>query len=142
MIAALFLLQSSVMPLDVTGVWYTENKDSQVEIVQEDDTVTGRIIWYVNYQEEIVRDKENPEEDLRDRDLLGMPILEDFSQGNDKWRKGKIYDPTEGKTYRSAIYRLDEDTLAVQGCVSVICVTQEWERVPEDAVVRGQRGAD
>ncbi|MEM9837821.1 MAG: DUF2147 domain-containing protein [Pseudomonadota bacterium] len=142
MLAAFLILSASTMPLDVEGVWYTEGGQSQVEIVREGDSVTGRIVWYDGWENEIVLDTENPDEALRGRELLGLPILEGFNEGRNKWRKGKIYDPTEGKTYRSAVYRLDENTLAVEGCVSVICITQEWARVPEEDIVRGSREAE
>ena len=140
MLAALFLLEAAIGPLDIFGVWLTEDRTSQIEIVREDDTVRGRIIWYEDYENDIVFDTENPDPALRDRDLLGMPILEGFEAGGNKWRRGAIYDPTDGKTYRSALHRLDADTLAVEGCVAVICLTQKWARVPEDEVIRGQRG--
>lgn len=134
------LLGASADPLDVTGVWFTQNRDSQVEIRRTGDAgLEGAIIWYVGHDEEAVFDTRNPDPGKRDQEILGLEILRGFEPGDDRWRQGEIYDPTSGKSYRSAVYRKDEDTLAVQGCVGFICVTQEWERVPEDSVRRVER---
>jgi uncharacterized protein (DUF2147 family) len=136
----LLALAASPDPLSVEGVWWTEDRNSQVTIEREDASVTGRISWYVGMEEEKVFDEKNPDEAMRDRELLGMPIIEGFEKGKDQWQRGEIYDPTEGKTYRSAIFRMDEDTLGVKGCVAIICLTQEWERVaPSEVVTVGRQ---
>lgn len=139
MLTLMILMEAALTPLNVTGVWYTEGQQSQVEITEDGDSVVGRIIWYDGWEDGIVLDTNNPDEALQDRDLLGMPILAGFRQGNEKWRRGEIYDPTEGKSYRSAIYRVSNDRLGVEGCVSVICRKMEWERVPDDQIIRGER---
>jgi uncharacterized protein (DUF2147 family) len=131
----LLLAISSSQPLDVEGTWWTKGRLSQVTIERENDTMVGRITWYEGIEEEQVFDTANPDEELQTRELLGLPIITGFEEGEKQWRKGRIYDPTEGKTYRSAIFRMDEDTLGVKGCVAMICLTQEWERVaPEEKV--------
>jgi uncharacterized protein (DUF2147 family) len=133
------LLLFAADPMDVEGVWWTEGRNSQVTIERGDGSVTGRITWYQGIEEQPVFDSENPDADLRSRELLGMPIVSGFEAGGEEWRKGQIYDPTEGKTYRSAIFRMDDDTLGVKGCVAFICKTQEWERVAPSEVVSVER---
>lgn len=139
MLTSLAILLAAAGPLDVEGVWLTEGGQSQVEIASEGDSVSGEIIWYMNHEEELAFDTENPDEAARNREILGLQILGGFERAEEKWRRGEIYDPTEGKTYRSAIYRIDEDTLGVQGCVGFICLTQEWERVPDAEIRRIER---
>lgn len=138
MLASLFLL-AMTGPLDVEGVWWTDNQESQVEITREGDSVVGRIIWYTGHEEELAFDTKNPDEAARDQEILGLAIISGFEKGGDKWKKGEIYDPTEGKTYRSALSRKDEDTLNVQGCVGFICRTLEWEAVADAQVMRIDR---
>ncbi|MEM1381037.1 MAG: DUF2147 domain-containing protein [Pseudomonadota bacterium] len=139
MLTLMILMEAALSPLNVTGVWYTEGQLSQVEITEDGDSVVGRIIWYEDWEEDIILDTKNPDETLRDRELLGLPILAGFREGNEKWRRGQIYDPTDGKSYRSAIYRVSDDRLGVEGCVSVICRKMEWQRVPEDQIMRSVR---
>ena len=45
------------------------------------------------------------------------------------WRDGKIYNPENGKTYRSVLKPAGPDTLKVSGCVFIFCETQTWKRV-------------
>jgi len=136
----LLLLQAgSFDPMDVTGVWWTKDRQSQVEIVREDGSVTGSIIWYENHREETAYDTKNPDEEQRGEEILGLELLEGFEPGDEAWRGGEIYDPTSGKSYRSTIRLEGPDTLAVEGCVTFICRTQEWERVGEGEVMRIDR---
>jgi len=69
----------------------------------------------------------NADAKLRQRKLLGMPVLTGFSEDAELWR-GQIYDPKSGKTYRSVIRRKDANRLEVRGCVGPFCQTQVWTR--------------
>jgi len=40
--------------------------------------------------------------------------------------KGKIYDPTSGKTYDSKVSRNADGTLSVSGCYLIFCQSQTW----------------
>ena len=73
------------------------------------------------------RDVHNPDAKLRNRKLLGLPILTGFSEDGAVWR-GTIYDPKSGKSYRSVLRRLDGDRLEVKGCIGPFCQTQVWRR--------------
>ena len=144
MFLAIWMLASAtaVDPLDVTGVWYPGDEDSQVEIVTEGDSVSGRLINYDGLEFGPHYDSENPDEELRSRTILGLPIISGFQRAKTKWRRGDIYDPNEGKTYRSAIFLKDSDTLGVQGCIALFCQTQEWKRVPAESIIRFEPQAD
>lgn len=139
MLAALLLIQAGLSPLDVEGVWLTANGSAQVEIVETEDSVRGEIIWYENYRKEQVFDENNPNDSARRKELLGLVLLENFEADDEKWRRGRIYDPTTGSSYRSAISRADANTLAVEGCLGFICRTQEWSLVPAEQVMRIER---
>ena len=43
----------------------------------------------------------------------------------DDWR-GTIYDPRNGKTYKSIVSKNTDGTLAVKGCIAFFCQTQKW----------------
>lgn len=139
MLMLLFMMQAldPLDPLDVTGVWAPPNGKAHVEIsIDENGSPRGEIIWYPKL---ITKTMEGSDalKILADPDqLLGAVLVDSFEQGARKWRRGLIYDPRAGKSYKSAIYRLSEDTLAVQGCLSIICRTQEWRRLSDDEVIR------
>ncbi|MCY3672067.1 MAG: DUF2147 domain-containing protein, partial [Alphaproteobacteria bacterium] len=49
--------------------------------------------------------------------------------GEGPWKGGRIYNPENGKTYRSNLRLKGADTLRVSGCVFIFCETQIWTRV-------------
>ena len=73
------------------------------------------------------RDVNNRDAAKRSRKLLGMAILTGFTEDEDSWR-GEIYDPNNGKTYRSIVRRRGLDRLEVKGCIGPFCQTQVWQR--------------
>ncbi|MEM7740100.1 MAG: DUF2147 domain-containing protein [Pseudomonadota bacterium] len=133
----LLMMMQALDPFDVTGVWAPPNGKAHVEIViDESGSPRGEIIWYPKLLIETVDDSEtflvNDDPDK----LLGAVLVDSFERGGRKWRRGLIYDPREGKSYRSAIYRSSEETLAVQGCLSIICRTQHWRRLSDEEIIR------
>jgi uncharacterized protein (DUF2147 family) len=129
----------------IVGVWATEpdaeDGNAHVEVWKDGDRYFGKIIWLEKpeYAAEDPMagqpkvDRENPDESLRDRSLIGLPILEGFRYAGDgEWDKGTIYDPDNGKTYKS-VARLSDDgsTLKVRGFIgfSLLGRTTEWTRV-------------
>lgn len=122
-------------PSDVAGYWLTEAGNAVVEIADcGDGTPCGNIAWFDQTDAEANTDIYNPDAALRDRSILGLQLLWGFSRRNDRWRRGKIYDPEEGKTYGSGIRINDEGELKVKGCIGPLCQTQTWTRVAPDDV--------
>jgi uncharacterized protein (DUF2147 family) len=132
-------------PDAIVGVWATEpdpvDGNAHVEVWKEGDRFFGKIIWLekpeyaaddrMAGQPKV--DRENPDEAVRQRSLIGLRILADFrSAGDGEWNKGTIYDPDNGKTYK-CVARLADDgrTLKVRGFVgfSLLGRTTEWTRV-------------
>lgn len=115
----------------ITGKWKTQEGDSIVTISKCGQTYCGRLTRYLVMPEGGVdqRDVNNPDPAKRKRKLLGTALLIGFTQDGDEWR-GRIYDPRNGKNYRSVLRRKNAGTLEVKGCVGPFCQTQNWTRVP------------
>lgn len=113
----------------VDGKWLTEERDAVIAIGDCGNSVCGRISKFLVAppQGADQRDVNNSDPKLRNRTLLGMPVLTGFAEDGDEWR-GKIYDPKSGETYRSVIRRVDTTTLEVKGCIGPFCRTQIWKR--------------
>ena len=77
-------------------------------------------------------DKENPEEKLRSRKRLGLKIMQDFVfKGDNIWEDGRIYKPSNGKTYGGTATLVDENTLELEGyliSMPFISKTSTWTR--------------
>ncbi|HDR67615.1 MAG TPA: DUF2147 domain-containing protein, partial [Bacteroidaceae bacterium] len=88
----------------ITGIWLTEEGNSQVEIKKDsEDRYFGKIIWLEEPLEngKPKVDDENPDPKLQSRPLLGLQLVENFRYSSKKgnWQQGLIYDPDNGKTY-------------------------------------------
>jgi uncharacterized protein (DUF2147 family) len=115
-------------PAPVTGKWITTEGDSVITISQCGKTVCGRISKIlVTTPDANLRDVNNPNPKLRSRSIVGLPILTQFKPDGKKWR-GKIYDPRNGKQYRSILTLLKNGKLKVEGCIAFFCQSQYWTR--------------
>ena len=107
----------------VLGFWLTEKETSQVEIYKaEDGKYYGRISWLEELNEDgkPKMDKENPDEALKSRPILGLNLLEEFNynQEDQEWVDGSIYDPDNGKTYDCYMWFEDDaKVLKIKGFV-------------------------
>jgi uncharacterized protein (DUF2147 family) len=130
----------------IVGLWATApdevDGNAHVEIYKNNGTYAGKIVWlekpvYNEDDEEGMAgqdkvDRENPDEALRDRPILGLQIMSDFEyDGKNKWKKGTIYAPDDGKTYKCKM-SLSGDVLKVRGYIGISMLgrTEEWTRVP------------
>ena len=113
----------------LAGLWLTESKD-QVEIYQEAGKYVGKGVETPENKGRL--DTKNPDEKLRNRRLADVIILKDFEYlGKDRWGKGTIYDPNNGKTYRCTITMKSEDQINVRGFIGISLLgrTEVWPRV-------------
>jgi len=128
-LALLAFAAPAVAATPVTGKWVTAGKDSVVEIAPCGPKLCGKIARLLKKPtpESTPFDRNNPNPALKTRPLIGLPILSDFVEVGAQW-SGTIYDPRNGKSYRSNVARNADGTLKVQGCVAFFCQTQTWTK--------------
>lgn len=137
MIATLCLLSASYGAAErvskeadrLMGVWLTESKD-QVKIYFDAGKYFGKGVETPENKGRL--DDKNPDERLRTRRLADVIILKDFEYlGKNRWGKGTIYDPNNGKTYRCTITMKSEDKIKVRGFIGISLLgrTEIWPRV-------------
>jgi len=120
----------------IVGVWWNEEKTTKIEVEKKDGKYIGTIVYMIpeKYKNgEPPKDKENPEEALRSRSIVGLQILNDFVYNNEKeeWGDGKIYDPKSGKTYDCYGWLESDNLLKLKGYVAGIRwmgKSSEWYR--------------
>tara|TARA_B100000287_G_scaffold417518_1_gene453394 strand:+ start:628 stop:1065 length:438 start_codon:yes stop_codon:yes gene_type:complete len=104
---------------DILGEWYTADKDAIVTIFVDGKTIAGKTTWMkepLDNQGNPKLDKENPDESLRTRKRLGLKIMQGFIyKGNNTWEDGRIYKPSNGKTYGGTATLVDQNTLELEG---------------------------
>jgi uncharacterized protein (DUF2147 family) len=114
-------------PVPVTGRWLTPERDAMVEVGPCGAKLCGRITRILKPNpNRPSTDRNNPDPALRNRPIQGLAILSGFTAEGDRW-KGRIYDPRNGRDYRSELVR-EGNILKVKGCLGPFCRTQEWTR--------------
>ncbi len=130
----------------ILGLWATEpdaeDGNGHVEIFKQDGKYYGRLVWLekpeyaadddqgMGGQTKI--DRENSDEGLQARPLIGLLVMEGFVfDGDDLWHKGTIYDPDNGKTYKCKVRLGDHGELRVRGYIGVSLLgrSSTWTRV-------------
>lgn len=111
------------------GKWLMENRKAEVQTYSCDDAVCGRVSRIIKYPKDGARtDIHNNDRSLRDRPLLGLPVLLSFERDGSAY-KGRVYDPKSGRTYGATLTQQGRDKLTVKACLLFICKSQEWTRV-------------
>ena len=120
---------------DICGIWLEEKKESHIEIYKIDDMYYGKIVWLANPNNDdgsIKLDKENPDPELKNRNILGLEIIKNLEFiGSNNWGNGQIYDARTGKTYELNARLKSKDILLLRGFLgfSLIGKTTKWSRV-------------
>ena len=128
-------------PHDVYGLWMSEARDGHIEIRDcGDGTPCGALVWVDLDRAPTDRDEHNPDANLRTRSLIGVPIVWGYARSKKEWRGGHIYNPEDGKTFRSSLKRLGDGMLSVKGCLGPLCRTNIWTPISA-TVQRGEEDA-
>lgn len=118
----------------ILGVWKNGEGTGLVQVYKKGDKYFGKLVWLKvpNDTEGKPRtDINNPEENLKTRQLKGLENLRDFTfKGENRWEGGRIYDPKTGSDYSCEMKLIDENTLEVRGYigVSIFGRTDVWKR--------------
>lgn len=117
----------------LVGTWLVEKKNAKVKIYKCKDKYCGQIVWLQepNYPDGTPKiDKQNPDEKMKTREIMGMTMLWNFAyEGDGEFADGRIYNAEEGKTYKCKM-TLKGDSLEVRGYVGIPALgkTQVWTR--------------
>lgn len=126
--ALLIVATPAVAAPPITGRWITDEGKAVVVIAPCGPAMCGRVAQILKPRPGgPAVDSNNPDPKLRGRPIKGIEVLIGFRPDGDEW-KGQIYNPEEGKTYRSVIARGGADALKVKGCILFFCRTQNWTR--------------
>lgn len=114
------------------GLWTMQNGKVTVKVSDCGEGICGIIVALKNPISKIDGkpkvDRKNPDPSLRQRPVIGIPILIGMQPiGDGKWQ-GKIYNPDDGNTY-SATVNFNGGTIKVKGCVlGMLCKTNTFVR--------------
>jgi uncharacterized protein (DUF2147 family) len=112
----------------ILGEWVSEKRDGKITIFKQGDRYFGKISWGKIPGK---KDTNNPDPKLRNRDLVGAVILQNFTFTGESWESGTIYDPNSGKTYDCILKVKDKNQkLDIRGFVgsAMFGRTSTWSR--------------
>jgi uncharacterized protein (DUF2147 family) len=112
----------------ILGEWLSQEKDGKISIFKQGDKFYGKISWGKTPGK---KDVNNPDPKLKNRDIVGLVILQDFKFNGSTWEDGKIYDPKSGKTYDCIIKSKDNNKiLEIRGYIGspIFGRTATWTR--------------
>jgi len=131
---SLVLFAADSTPDDIIGIWANSSNKAHIQIFKQNGKYYGKIVWLKNPNDAVTGkpkvDKKNPDESARNRRILGLVVLRDFKYDDEEWKHGKIYNPEDGKEYKSFI-ELDGKELSVRGYIgiSLLGKTEKFTRV-------------
>jgi uncharacterized protein (DUF2147 family) len=110
------------------GEWLVEDGEASVRIEECGNNLCGVVAGAKNWNE---TDRKNPNPELRNRPIIGMPILLDMKPAKSNRWEGLAYNSKNGQTYTANISLNNSQSLRVEGCVfgGFLCGGQNWTRV-------------
>lgn len=121
----------------ILGKWVTEEGKSVVEVTKKTD---GKYYAKILSLKDPVDketgkeklDKENPEEKLRSRTVVGIEFMKGFvyNAEDEEWQGDFLYDPESGSTYSGYMKLKDKNTLDLRGYIGISLFgrTSTWTR--------------
>ena len=129
----------AVVADSVIGFWNTPDHDALFEIYRCGSLYCGKISSleepdYPPTDKQMPGkpkvDRNNPNPALRNRTLVGLPLISGFHyEGDNSW-SGMIYNPEDGSTYKCNFSMAGENRLNVRGYIGIPLLgrTQIWTR--------------
>lgn len=130
----LVMITPAVASDAVYGLWLTEEETATVRIADCGDGTPCGVVETADIPDgEPTTDVNNSDPELRDQPIIGLTMLDGFEADGDRWKKGRIYNPEDGKSYKSSIEVEEDDpnVLKVKGCIAFLCQTQRWTRAED-----------
>jgi len=127
------LAQSQKKEADaIIGTWMMPDDEGIIEIFKDGDLYNGKIIWMKEKEEDgsPLKDKENPDEKLRDRPVEGLEVMKGFKyEGENTWSGGSFYAAKKGKEVEPEFVLEDENHLNIEISIFIFSLTVELTRV-------------
>jgi len=140
-----FLVAAALIPAssaqaasaDPTGIWRKSEqgeRPGKFEIFRcgaGKRYLCAKIVWLKDpyYKGKPLHDIRNENPRMRDRPILGLPIMQGLApSGANQW-KGNIYNPEDGNTYSVTLTLVSRNQINIRGCKGwILCGTRTWLR--------------
>lgn len=107
---------------------------SKVKIYKHENGYRAQVTWVDNLKKEdgsIRTDEKNPDKNKRNvrADQIVLIDKVTYDAKDNVWTNGKIYDPTNGKTYKVKLWFDGDKVLKMRGYIGPFFDTSEWKKI-------------
>lgn len=120
----------------IVGTYKTERNgvNSKIKIFKVGNGYRAQVTWVDNIKKEdgsIRLDDKNPDKAKRSVRADQIVLIDKVTYDKDDkvWEDGKIYDPTNGKTYKVKLDFKDDKTLRVRGYIAMFYESMYWTKI-------------
>ena len=137
LLAVLFSAAPATVPRNadaILGTWANGSGKGHIHIYKSGDKYYGKIVWLreINGKDGKPRvDRHNPDPAKRTQPVLGMVMMRGFVYDKGEWNGGYIYNPSDGKEYKSYIKMKNHNEIVVRGYVGMSWFgkSDTWTRI-------------
>ena len=119
----------------ILGTWLTDDGASKVEVTagkaaDGSNVYGGKVAWLKEPTRDgkPLRDANNVDAALRERPILGLPILAGFKASGSGWSGGTVYSPRAGKSYPAELSIAADGRLQLKVNAGILSRTDYWTR--------------
>ena len=101
----------------IIGTWLMPDDEGIIEVYKEGKVYNGKIIWMKEKEEDgkPLKDKENPDKNLRNRSVEGLQVMTGFKYtGDNVWTYGTFYAALKGKEVEPELVLISNDKLNIE----------------------------
>jgi uncharacterized protein (DUF2147 family) len=126
-----FKIQAQDSSDKIVGIWLNDDKSYKIEIYRVDDTYSGKIIWISRLEKNPTinpKDKNNPNPEITNQNILGMDIITGLKYSDEKWVNGTIYTPQNGMYLNCEVELRSDKHLNIVVSKGMLSKTKSWTR--------------
>lgn len=116
----------------ITGIWINEEQTAKIEIFNDENSFSGKLIWIDNERDEngqYYKDIKNPNPEKRDQTIKGMVIISGLNYNGKYWENGEIYSPKMGETANCKILIISPTEMELTVAKGFIKKTKTWRKI-------------
>lgn len=126
-------LQAQDKADEIVGTWQMTDESAKMEVFKSGNKYKTKLLWgkdAVNKDGSSKKDINNPDEKLRNRNLVGSIMIKGLTFEDDEWNDGKVYNNANGKWYNCYV-KIKKGQLHLRGYLGLPMFgqTTKWNRV-------------
>ncbi len=123
-----FTIAQTAIANSIVGTWLMPDNEGIIKICKDGEYYSGKILWIQATEEDgtPLKDKENPDDSLQNREVTGLKVMNNFKyKGDNTWSDGTFYAARKGIVAEPDFELIDKNHLNI--CVSFFIFSKTIE---------------